>query len=86
MRFLVVACDGAAGCLCSDSRLFHLSRGVLVALSVRFQTFVHNYGFCRIVGRPTFDCGSAYVPFQSSAEVDRMPCKTIDHWYYFNFE
>lgn len=39
---LVVACDGAVGYQCSDSRLLHSSRGAFLLLLVCLQTHVHD--------------------------------------------
>lgn len=59
MRSLLVARDGAVEYQCSDSRIIHLSRVVLVPLPARLQSRVHEHGFRHLIDGPAFNYASA---------------------------
>lgn len=82
----VVAGNGAHGYQCSNSLLLHAFCGVPVLILAHLRTLVLDYGFCYLIDRSAFDCVSAYVALQCSAEVDWTPCKTDDRLYYCIFE
>lgn len=78
-HFLVFARD-RVGYHRADSRLLHLSHGLLAPLSTRLRTHAYNSGFRHFIDGSFFAYASLYVVFHCLGNVDSGPCDKDERW------